>query len=556
MVNFRHAAIILELLLIGAGFSACSPGYQNTPPVIGPKDTAESSLGERFFREPRFSKYFVDHSAGNPNAVLAQGDPTLNLLPTPRRGTLTGPFAGQAMSCVACHMVGDAKNINHAGQRGYTDFSARSAIPPLPTDHLTTTTRNTPTLIDAFVNIGSPTFLLHFDGEFASIEDLIVGSWSGRNFGWLPGEESQAMANLVKIVKEDDGNNDLARNFGAASYRELLLGQDPAITHETRISSDYQIDVSQASDDQIVAAVVALVKNYLQALQFSVDVNGLNNGSPYDHFLIANKLPRAAKEGESDQDYGGRLSYLIQGLANPSYIDDDSGTFGETELTGLKIFLARSTVPTAQGAGFSQVGNCIACHAPPHFTDFKFHNTGESQDEYDSLHGPGAFMAMEVPSYAQRISNPVSVLPATDAHPSATGSFRTPPAADHPEYADLGAWNILNNDDYAHPQAALTAIFCPSGTCATDADRDTALKAALGAFKTPGIRETGLTDPYLHTGRKPTVQSVLQFYQQTSAMARAGLLRNGDPELLKIQIGADAVKSLTAFLNSLNEDYE
>jgi hypothetical protein len=39
-------------------------------------------------------------------------------------------------------------------------------------------------------------------------------------------------------------------------------------------------------------------------------------------------------------------------------------------------------------------------------------------------------------------------------------------------------------------------------------------------------------------------------------MARAGLLRNGDPELLKIQIGADAVKSLTAFLNSLNEDYE
>jgi cytochrome c peroxidase len=298
------------------------------------------------------------------------------------------------------------------------------------------------------------------------------------------------------------------------------------------------------------------VKNYLQALQFSVDVNGLNNGSPYDHFLLANKLPRAARDGESDQDYAGKLSYLIQGLANPSYVDDESGTFGEDELTGLKIFLARSTMPTAKGAGFAQVGNCVACHAPPHFTDFKFHNTGESQDEYDSLHGPGAFMALEIPSYAQRLSNPENVLPATDTHPTATGSFRTPPSADHPEYADLGAWNILLNSDYAHPQAGLTAIFCPNGTCVTDADRDQALNAAVGAFKTPGIRETGLTDPYLHSGRKITVESVLQFYQQSSAMARAGTIRNGDPELSNIQIDASAVKSLTSFLNSLNEDYE
>ena len=56
--------------------------------------------------------------------------------------------------------------------------------------------------------------------------------------------------------------------------------------------------------------------------------------------------------------------------------------FGEAELQGLKLFL----------------GNCIACHAPPQFTDHRLHNTGVSQANYDALFGAGAFAALEIPS--------------------------------------------------------------------------------------------------------------------------------------------------------------
>jgi hypothetical protein len=60
--------------------------------------------------------------------------------------------------------------------------------------------------------------------------------------------------------------------------------------------------------------------------------------------------------------------------------------FGATELAGLKIFLREtSTPPTASPADMAAglIGNCLACYAAPNFTDFKLHNTGVVQREYD-----------------------------------------------------------------------------------------------------------------------------------------------------------------------------
>ena len=119
----------LGLTVISLIFVNCSPRYSAVAPVIGPKDTAESILGERLFREPRFSKYFARQSGGNPNARLTHGDPALEKLPSPRRGDLSSPFARQAMSCAACHFVDDAQNIARGGIRGYADFAARSPSP-------------------------------------------------------------------------------------------------------------------------------------------------------------------------------------------------------------------------------------------------------------------------------------------------------------------------------------------------------------------------------------------------------------------------------------------
>ena len=140
--------------------------------------------------------------------------------------------------------------------------------------------------------------------------------------------------------------------------------------------------------------------------------------------------------------------------------------FGTNELAGLKIFLREppSTGLTAAKIAEGGIGNCIACHAPPDFTDFKFHNTGASQEEYDSLHGEGAFARLVIPTLASRRVNPDAFLPPTVSHPCASGSFLSVPHQSHPERVDLGLWNVFANPDFPRPQASLLLTLDPSST--------------------------------------------------------------------------------------------
>src|SRR5579885_693761 len=86
-------------------FGACSNAAHVTPSIFDPKDTPESRVGERLFREPRFSQLFFSESGGRVNEAVA-GDPNLASLPR-ARDKLRSPFEGQTISCVACHMVDD-----------------------------------------------------------------------------------------------------------------------------------------------------------------------------------------------------------------------------------------------------------------------------------------------------------------------------------------------------------------------------------------------------------------------------------------------------------------
>ena len=103
-------------------------------------------------------------------------------------------------------------------------------------------------------------------------------------------------------------------------------------------------------------------------------------------------------------------------------VDDASGastsTYGDYARRlrdageGLRIFLREP--PADPRVRAVRVGNRLTCHAPPHFTDFALHNTGASQDEYDSIPGDGSFGR-----------------------------------------ADVGAWNVFANPDVPAPQLAL-----------------------------------------------------------------------------------------------------
>jgi cytochrome c peroxidase len=82
------------------------------------------------------------------------------------------------------------------------------------------------------------------------------------------------------------------------------------------------------------------------------------------------------------------------------------------------------------------------------------------------------------------------------------------------------------------------------------------LPRTVATFKTPTLRDLADSHPYLHSGRMQTVEEVLRFYRKMSGLARAGKMRNADPELGNISIDAQDETALAAFLKSLTEDYE
>ena len=70
------------------------------------------------------------------------------------------------------------------------------------------------------------------------------------------------------------------------------------------------------------------------------------------------------------------------------------------------------------------------------------------------------------------------------------------------------------------------------------------LTTAIARFKTPGLRDLGHSAPYLHTGRADTLEGVLGLYAQFSSFARAGTMRNPDPELKGMALTTNSAQRL------------
>lgn len=537
------------------GIEGCGAGQAPAASRESDATPAADSIGEALFLDTRFSEFFAANMTGA-NAPLAVGDPVVQQVQT-LNGPMPGPFAGQSINCRSCHFVTEFEGVQGAGNRTYADFTTRSPIPRVQNgfDH---TPRNAMQMVDSFTTRSGPVFL-HFDGEFASGEGLVIGTMTGRNFGWSPTQYAQAIAHIAQVIREDDGSGQLAaQRLDGLSYATIFKGMDARITSDILLPQSQRLDVSTATDMQVVNEVAMCITQYMKDLLFQRDAFGRYIGSPYDNFLRLNHLPQAPRTGETKAAYNQRLYNQVLGLTDPIYVTAADGSFkyhgqpyqfGALELQGLKIFLASA----AAGSTAGHAGNCAACHQAPDFSDFVFHNNGVSQEEYDAANGQGAFAQLAIPSNTVRLANFDAYMPVSANHPNAMEAFRHAAVAGSPQYADLGMWNVYLNPDMPNPQANLQSYVCAPGK---DCSVDQGLASTIAQFKTPVLRDLEDSAPYFHNGSAPTFNDVVRHYITMSALARSGAMRNAPPEFANMSLTQDDVAALVAFLQSLTEDYD
>lgn len=546
---------LVALCVLAINIVGCGSGKAPDPPAEEEGAAGQENIGERIFLDTRFAEYFAEHMTGI-NDPLAAGDPVVAQVTTPI-GVLPGPFAGQSINCRSCHFVTEFIDVPKVKNRTYADFVARSPM-PRNINGYTSTPRNAMQMVGSLQPHAGPTFL-HFDGEFTNAQDLVESTLTGRNFGWAPEQHAQAVAHIARVIREDNATNSAAAFGCGLTYSKIFLGTDRSIPADCRIAPQFRIDVTTASDEQVVEKVAMVVAAYSQGLLFKQDEQGRFIASPYDVFLRVNHLPTQPRSGETLPQYAQRLLNIVENLSSPILIDGSYGSFqyhpqafvfGEAELQGLKIFL-RAAPAAAENS--QHAGNCASCHLPPNFTDFRFHNTGVSQEEYDAVHGEGAFAQLAIPGLAERTANPDLYLPASGNHPNASERFRRSAISGNPLYTDLGLWNVYLNPDLPKPQSNLNLLVCAnSANCAVDQG----LASTIGQFKTPTLRDLQDSAPYFHNGAKPKFDDVVNFYIRSAELARQGKLRNTPIEFANMSLSTADLDALVAFLKALTEDYD
>jgi cytochrome c peroxidase len=370
------------------------------------------------------------------------------------------PGSDVTMSCATCHVP----NENYKGERAYADSVSRSIV-PATVGSRELTLRNTPTLLD--VADGDA---FNWDGAFGTLDTLIEAKLYGRHYGWTPDDRGKAANEIHAMLEGDTG------------VAELASG-----TYDEEFKRVFDADLKDVRASDAVLLVAKAIASYVETLKTT-------DTAPYDAFAYLNRVNAGMAENDTPDEFSFRLFGLLGNQEGRLSVKWPK-PYDETAYQGFKTFYR---VP---GEGeTAKIGNCVACHHPPHFTDYAFHNTGVAQMEYDALHGESAFAKLD---------------------PESTTLGR--PAEDDPSVADLG-------------RAAQTG----------DA-------ADIGAFKTPPLRNVGKTGPYMHNGVYESLEDVIRQKMRAAELAKAGELHNADPELLDITISEEDIEQLAAFLRTLNE---
>ena len=163
----------------------------------------------------------------------------------------------------------------------------------------------------------------------------------------------------------------------------------------------------------------------------------------------------------------------------------------------------RNAISDNQKAGwdlFREKAKCIECHAfsvsSPHFTDFKFYNTGAIASE---------------PKLAKLDQRAAELRARKDVDASSL--------AHDPEFSELGRFLVTRDE------------------------KD------IGAFKTPALRNVELTGPYMHDGSLKTLLDVVRFYNE-GGRKNPHLHHKMQP----LYLNEKEVNDLVEFLRALTSD--
>ncbi len=285
---------------------------------------------------------------------------------------------------------------------------------------------------------------------------------------------------------------------------DSVVDQNGEGTYLEQFKRAYGVDLEAMTREKAVGWAVKCLAEYVASLKSP-------RTSAYDAFVDMNRLPTGPEKGETTEAFGESLLARVLQLEARQGLKLHTG-FSREAYAGLKVFI-RTT-------GKARAGNCVACHFPPLFTDGSFHNTGIAQAEYDAVHGSGSFAQLAVPN-ASGARRPVA-------------RFGPKTERGRQVNADLGYWNFAQR-----PEAA------PDG--------GSFLAAAFGAFKTPTLRNLKYTDPYMHNGAYRTLEEAVAQKVKACALARSGVLRNGDKALSVMKITEEDIAPLVAFLTALND---
>ena len=119
-------------------------------------------------------------------------------------------------------------------------------------------------------------------------------------------------------------------------------------------------------------------------------------------------------------------------------------------------------------------------------------------------------------------------------------------------------WNVLANPDLPASQERLEAALIRQlrlEGVRGPLSPEVLLEHSIARFKTPGLRDLGHSDPYLHGGNMDGLEDVVDFYWNTSLLARSNLVRNIAPEIADMHVSIGDRRALVSFLEALDEDY-